>query len=316
MENDENDSIDDEVITQKMIDSWFEKKPNHGFAEIAGMKDVKKKMERCLQIIEWNKVRKRLKMSTVQSFFFVGPPGCGKTYIAEAFTYELMERYHYKYMYLSGADIHSRYVGDAEKIVKKAFEVAAQNAPCIMFIDEFDSVCRNRSASNLPEHVMSTTNAFLNAFSKLKSTVTYEKPVIFVAATNYPQNVDGAMLDRVELIPIFLPDEEAREHAFERKLEEMDIPYELDCAEIAEITEKYNYRDIDRMMDAIKDLFFDQLKDNFVMEKDALDMIEDKTFVISKEMFDEVCRICVPSPKDEILQELENWLSKLGNYNS
>ena len=60
-------------------------------------------------------------MKQLHSYFFIGPPGCGKTYIIEAFAHELMDQ-NYKYLSLVGSDILSRFVGEAEKIITRLFE--------------------------------------------------------------------------------------------------------------------------------------------------------------------------------------------------
>ena len=105
-------------------------------------------------------------MKNLHSYFFVGPPGCGKTFIIKAFAKELAEK-DYKYIALEGSDILSRYVGDAEKIVTRVFEEAEKQDKCIVFIDEVDGVCKNRSKSNLPEYAASLTTAFLTGYNRI-----------------------------------------------------------------------------------------------------------------------------------------------------
>ena len=121
----------------------------------------------------------------------------------------------YKYLKLCGADILSRFVGDGEKVVKRLFEEARDNAPCIVFVDEIDGVCKDRNLPNLPEYSRTLTTAFLEGYNSiiettLKSEENQEpKPIIFIGATNYPGLVDNAMMDRVELLRVPLPDTEA-----------------------------------------------------------------------------------------------------------
>ncbi len=302
----------DEVVTESVIKNWFKDAPEHGFDNVAGMEDVKKKLRRSFNSIGMAKLKQRLKISPIQGFFFIGPPGCGKTYIINAFAHELIEKYGYSYMFLSGGSIHNRYVGDAEKIVEKAFLAARANAPCILFIDEMDGVCRNRNAPNLPAHMLSTTTAFLNGYNSLLEKQDIEKPVIFMAATNFPQDVDTAMLDRTELIEISLPDEGARESAFERGLEHLKLGDDITYADMAEATFNYNYRDIDRLLDAMTNSIFESYLDSGVSCEDAIADLDDGAFVIDRALFENALKDYVPTPKEEYMRKLEEWKETLG----
>ena len=144
-----------------------------------------------------------------------------------------------------GSDILSRYVGEAEKIITRLFEEAEKNAPCIVFIDEVDGVCKNRSQPNLPEYAASLTTAFLTGYNRINSS---DKPIIFIGATNYPNQVDNAMLDRVELVRVPFPDTDARESAFRRQFSKLiTLEDGFTFEDIADATATYNFRDIDRL---------------------------------------------------------------------
>ncbi len=303
----------DEVVTENVIKNWFKDAPEHGFDNVAGMEDVKKKLRRSFNSIGMAKLKERLKISPIQGFFFIGPPGCGKTYIINAFAHELIEKYGYSYMFLSGGSIHNRYVGDAEKIVEKAFLAARANAPCILFIDEMDGVCRSRNAPNLPAHMLSTTTAFLNGYNSLLEKQDAEKPVIFMAATNFPQDVDTAMLDRTELVEISLPDEGARESAFQRGLDHIKLGDDITYAEMAAQTDNYNYRDIDRLLDSMTNSIFESYLDSGVSCEDAIADLDDGAFVIDRKLFETALESYVPTPKDEYMRKLEEWKATLGD---
>ena len=206
-------------------------------------------------------------MKNLHSYFFIGPPGCGKTYIIEAFAHELMDK-NYKFLSLVGSDILSRYVGEAEKIVTRLFAEAEKNAPCIVFIDEVDGVCKNRSLPNLPEYAASITTAFLTGYNRINSS---DKSIIFIGATNYPNQVDNAMLDRVELIRVPYPDQEARCFAFKKQFKDiimLEDGFSFD--DMAASTEKYNYRDIERLSATIKNMIYKETVEKYKNEKEAI----------------------------------------------
>ena len=190
----------------------------------------------------------------------MGPPGCGKTYIVEAFAHELMDQ-DYKFISILGSDIISKYVGAAEKSVTRLFEEAVNNAPCIVFIDEIDSLCKNRSLPNLPEYAANITTSFLTGYNRIHSE---DSKVIFIAATNYPNRVDAAMLDRAEIIRLPLPDKEARKAAFVRYFEGIvQLKKGLTFDLMAEKTWRFNYRDIERLTSALKLALFHDVLDLF-----------------------------------------------------
>lgn len=293
-----------EAVSQETVDSWFKNTPKHGFDAVSGMEDVKAQLQECVKDVAASELNRYLGMDMVHSFFFYGLPGCGKTFIVEAFAAELVKQ-GYKYMSLSGGDIHSSLVGEAEKIVERAFREAEENAPCIMFVDEIDSVCRNRSLPNVPAHAMSTTTAFLTGYNGITES---EKPIIFIGATNYPNLVDSAMMDRVELIKIPLPDAEARAHAFEMKFagviqNECSFTYR----DMGDMTVNYNYRDIKRLVSKIKRLIKNAVMVEYGGGAEAVQAIESGRFVLTREMFEKAFDSYQPSKKDEGLRELDAW---------
>ena len=78
------------------VSKWFKEIPLHTFDDVAGMDDLKEKLRQCVVDTRVGKLKEYLGIPRLHSFFFIGPPGCGKTYIVEAFAHELMEQ-NYKY---------------------------------------------------------------------------------------------------------------------------------------------------------------------------------------------------------------------------
>ena len=322
----------DEVVSDETVSQWFREAPRHSFADVAGMNELKEELRQCITDVKLSKIRSYMKMSPMHSFFFIGPPGCGKTYIIEAFAHELMAK-DFKYLSLDGSNIMSRYVGDAEKIIARLFEEAEKCAPCIVFIDEIDGVCRNRS-DEIPVWAASMTTAFLTAFNRIHSS---DKRIIFIGATNYPNKVDNAMMDRVQLIKVPFPDEGARSHAFALHFLEvirggenagekpedqyLDInghrekvkPYVMledgfTFDDMAALTEEYNYRDIDRLSERVKNLLLKDVLDLYGNDEDAaVNALESGEYRLTRELFETAQAGYNPTPKDEIKAELAAW---------
>lgn len=291
------------------VKGWFKDIPAHSFDDVTGMDEVKKKLKACMEDAKLERLKDYLGIRKQKSYFFVGPPGCGKTFIIEAFAHEFADA-DCKYLSLNSADILSKYVGDAEKIVTKLFEVAEDNAPCIVFIDEIDGVCKNRSLPNLPEYAASITTAFLTGYNRIKNS---DKRIIFLGATNYPALVDSAMLDRVELINIPFPDKEGRIMKFRKELGgKINLIDGFSYDEIGELTDKtvYNYRDIERLCDEIKNRIMIEAVERYSSESAAIEALRSGEFGVSKELFMEACGKCRPTPKDSIIEQLAKWNKK------
>ena len=285
------------------VSKWFKEIPLHTFDDVAGMDDLKEKLRQCVVDTRVGKLKEYLGIPRLHSFFFIGPPGCGKTYIVEAFAHELMEQ-NYKYISLTGSDILSRYVGDAEKIVSRMFQEAEENAPCILFVDEIDGVCKNRSLPNLPEHAATLTTAFLEGFNRINERKD-PKTIIFIGATNYPGKVDNAMMDRVELIRVPFPDRGAREHAIRRQFKDI-LQFDADCSYdfMAEATEMYNYRDIVRLCNRLKNEIVRDIMTKYSDEEAAINALKDCSYMVERKQFETAKQNCLPAPKDAIMEEL------------
>lgn len=300
------DDIPDEDVA-----SWFKDAPKHSFKDVAGMNPVKEQLRECIKDAHMAKLKEYLQIPNLSSYFFIGPPGCGKTYIIRAFAHELMDK-DYKFLSLVGSDILSRFVGEAEKIVTRLFEEAEKNAPCIVFIDEIDGVCKNRSLPNLPEYAASITTAFLTGYNQISAS---DKPIIFIGATNYPNQVDNAMLDRVELIRIPFPDKEARTHAFKMRFSSiLTLDQDITFEDMAEMTDTYNYRDIDRLINKLKYMIVKKLsKDYSSNEEAAIDALSSGSFKVDRAMFTAAKNGCLPTPKDSIIKALDEWEESFNN---
>jgi len=288
---------------------WFKEQPKHSFEDVVGMEELKGRLRECVQDNRLQALYQYLDIPQLRSFFFFGPPGCGKTFIVEAFAHELMEQAEegetYSYLSVVGSDILSKYVGEAEKNVARLFEEAAKHAPCILFIDEVDGVCKDRSMPDIPVHAASLTTAFLTAYNQMKSS---DKKIIFIGATNYPDQVDHAMLDRVEMLMVPLPDLEAREDAFRRNLGRCLTPEDgAMFRRMAEETDTYNYRDIDRLTGKIKTSVIKEVMREYGDPEKALRAMQNGRYTLTWELFSQAKRSCLPSKKDKSMAAIRDW---------
>lgn len=289
----------DEINTE----AWFRPSPKHGFDDVAGMESIKTKLSVNIGDAKYIELKKSLNLKNLNGFFFYGPPGCGKTYIVEAFANELIKS-GYHYICLDAKDILDRYVGGAEKIVGRLMELAEESAPCIVFIDELDGVCKNRSLPNLPEYASSITTAFLTGYNRLVSS---DKEIIFIGASNYPEKVDSAMLSRMELIRIPLPDKAAREGNLKYAFSKSELQCTMPIEEMAAMTENFDCRDLNSLVENCLKKVFEILKGRYPDGASATEALRNGEVVLDRELFQKIFDEYMPFPKEADRRRLEEW---------
>ena len=92
-------------VDSEEVKGWFKEMPKVSFDDVVGMHELKKKLRVCIEDSKLQKIRQYLGIRNQKAYFFVGPPGCGKTYLIEAFAHELVANKEYKFLSLDGSDI-------------------------------------------------------------------------------------------------------------------------------------------------------------------------------------------------------------------
>ena len=307
-------------VPAETIERWYKEVPKQSLADLTGMEAQKELLMSKAGNLGWDQLDAALNISPVQGFFFYGPPGTGKTYLIGAFAHDMMEK-GFQFIRLLGSEIHASLVGVAEKTVQIAFQEAIDNEPCIIFIDEIENVCVNRKNHNVEGHEKRLTVAFLEAYNLLKES---GKRVIFIGATNFPNDVDEAMLDRITLVRVPLPDEANRKEFFAKAFQSLRLEPGFDYEDMAEQTDNYSYRDLgDRLVPTIntkiKKLAIERYKvvnDKGEMDQKATDAaateaISSGKIELTRALFMEANREVVPSSKADIRAELEAFEAKV-----
>lgn len=167
-----------------------------------------------------------------------GPPGTGKTFLAKACATEAEGTF----FSVSSSDLMSKYVGEAEKMIKSLFSLARERKPSIIFIDEIDSMCGNRSDGE-NEASRRVKTEFL---VQMQGVGHDDRGVLVLGATNLPWALDPAIRRRFERrIYISLPEYEARLGMLKNGMKEnAHTLSEADFDFFAKKTEMYSGSDI------------------------------------------------------------------------
>lgn len=305
-------------IKAETIEGWYQQMPDHDFSDIHGMDELKASMLKTLTRINMQQTCEEMGLNPFTCFLLYGPQGTGKTHIITAFAAELMKR-GFKFIQLASGDIHQSLVGESEKIISIAFQEAIDNAPCAIYIDEFEGVSVPRD-SNAQGYEKRLTIALIEEYNKLKSS---HKPIILLAATNRPNMIDPAWIDRMNntiLLP--LPSEENRRSFFEAKLSKYRLTDGLDLDFIIDNTDNYNYRDMDTVISSMQEELLMRLIDKYEVRDEngeidhaktdqaAREAVQRGECEVSREFFESILKAHKPSPKSDFMRDLEEFEQK------
>ncbi|KAK5660595.1 hypothetical protein OQA88_13157 [Cercophora sp. LCS_1] len=178
-----------------------------------------------------------LAQESINGAILYGPPGTGKTHLARVMSKESGTNL----LVATPADIESCWVGETEKRIQAMFSLATKLAPCAIFIDEGDSVFKQRGMGDKSweRKAMSQFLSEMDGLSKRKGA-----PFLFIA-TNRPGDIDDAVCRRLpHSLHIGLPNVEDRKAIFNIYLKDEKVADDVDVAELAERTKGFSGSDV------------------------------------------------------------------------
>lgn len=176
------------MLKGQLSDAILTEKPNVKWDDVCGLQNAKNALKQAVILpIRFKEIftgsRKPWK-----GILLYGPPGTGKTFLAKACATEAESTF----FSVSSSDLLSKYVGESEKLIRTLFNLARDNKPSIIFIDEIDSMCGNRSEGENQASRRVKTEFFV----QMQGLGHNDDGVLLLGATNLPWALDPAIRRR------------------------------------------------------------------------------------------------------------------------
>ena len=212
---------------------YVEAQTGKTFADVAGEDEAKEALSEIVDFLHNPKKYEAIGAQMPKGALLVGPPGTGKTLLAKAVAGEAKV----PFFSISGSEFVEMFVGAGAARVRDLFEQAQQKAPCIVFIDEIDTIGKKRDGAGMGgnDEREQTLNQLLTEMDGFDG----KKGVVILAATNRPESLDQALLrpgrfDR--RIPVELPDLKGREEILKVHAKDKQMESSVDYSAIARAT--------------------------------------------------------------------------------
>ncbi|XP_050575614.1 katanin p60 ATPase-containing subunit A-like 2 [Bombus affinis] len=227
-------------IAEDILSEIILKKFNVYWDNIAGLEECKSAIKDAIVYPLKYPILFKGPFAPCKSILLYGPPGTGKTMLAKAVATECQ----CNFFNITASSLVDKWRGDSEKYIRVLFELAYNNSPTIIFIDEIDCIGTNKRVKYTLSKFAKTFRSEL-LFRLDKLVINRNSDVVLLAASNCPWDIDAALRRRLEKnIYVSLPNEVTRFDMFKlylsnRLLENMDI-----VSHIIKSTEKYSCADI------------------------------------------------------------------------
>ncbi|MCI8540420.1 MAG: ATP-dependent zinc metalloprotease FtsH [Erysipelotrichaceae bacterium] len=212
---------------------YVEAQSGKRFADVAGQDEAKEALLEMVDFLKNPKKYEKIGAQMPKGALLVGPPGTGKTLLAKAVAGEA----NVPFFSISGSEFVEMFVGRGAARVRDLFKQAREKAPCIVFIDEIDTIGKKRdgggfSGNDEREQTLNQLLAEMDGFDGSKG-------VVILAATNRPESLDAALLrpgrfDR--RIPVELPDLNGREAILRVHAKHVKVGSNIDFNAVARAT--------------------------------------------------------------------------------
>ncbi|MCJ8749145.1 hypothetical protein PDJAM_G00172950, partial [Pangasius djambal] len=290
------------------------------FEDVGGNEETLTELCKLLIHMRHPEVYQQLGVVPPRGFLLHGPPGCGKTLLAQAVAGEM----ELPILKVSAPELVSGISGESEQKLRELFEQAVSSAPCVLFIDEIDAITPKRevASKDMERRIVAQLLTCMDDLNSLR----IPAQVLVIGATNRPDSLDPALrragrFDRE--ICLGIPDEGARLKILNTLCRKLKLPADFDFAQLARLTPGYVGADLmalcrEAAMTAVNRVLLQQLETGTLCQNitDVQNDVSAKSQDMS--MSSDVAEESGQASDDLSAQqgELEQLLSLLRNSNS
>jgi len=219
------------MVEPSAIREVFTEIPDVKWDDVGGLREIKQLLEESIQWpLRYPDLFKKAGISPPRGILLNGPPGVGKTLVAKALATES----EVNFISIKGPALMSKWVGESERAVREVFHKAKLASPCILFLDEIDSIAPRRGGSNVTavsDRVIAQLLTEIDGMEELRG-------VLVLAATNRKDMLDPALLraGRFDfIVDLPLPDLAARREIYRAHTRNKPLALDIDLDDLADV---------------------------------------------------------------------------------
>ncbi|KAF5093476.1 hypothetical protein D0Z00_004047 [Geotrichum galactomycetum] len=284
--------------------------------DIGGLEKIKEELKETVEYpVLHPEMYTKFGLSPSKGVLFYGPPGTGKTLLAKAVATEVSANF----ISVKGPELLSMWFGESESNIRDIFDKARAAAPCVVFLDELDSIAKARGGS--VGDAGGASDRVVNQLLTEMDGMNAKKNVFVIGATNRPDQIDPALLrpGRLDqLIYVPLPDQAGRLSILRAQLRKTPLEPGLSLDDIAKSTNGFSGADLSYIVSrsakfAIKDSIEAAIKAQKAAEEagEDIEMEEDPVPYITREHFEEAMKTASRSVSDSELRRYESYAAQI-----
>ena len=273
--------------------------PSVNYEDIGGLDDELEQVREMIELpMRHPELFKQLGIEPPKGVLLHGPPGTGKTLMAKAVASEIDAHF----TNISGPEIMSKYYGESEEQLREVFEVAEENAPAIVFIDEIDSIApkRGETSGDVERRVVAQLLSLMDGLDE-------RGDVIVIGATNRVDALDpalrrGGRFDRE--IEIGVPDKEGRKEILQVHTRGMPLVDGIDLDKYAENTHGFVGADLESLTKEAAMNALRRIRPELDLEQEEIDAEILESMSVTERDFKDALKGISPSAMREVFVEV------------